>query len=90
MDKASDAQRVKYTGQHTYPGFMDVSRIINYKGGNYGVLSGRDEMFEAITSGIARFVGPSTTWSAAFVRFGARWRPATLRTLARCSTRPLS
>ena len=60
MDKANvgNFRGVKYTGLYTYPGFMDVSRILNYKGGKYEVLCGRDEMMiEAITAGITGFVG---------------------------------
>jgi len=49
---------VKYTGLYTYPGFMDATRILNYKNGKYQVLCGRDEMMlEALAAGIKGFVG---------------------------------
>ena len=49
---------VKYTGLYTFPGFMDATRILNYKNGKYQVLCGRDEMMlEALAAGIKGFVG---------------------------------
>ena len=49
---------VKYTGLYTFPGFMDATRILNYKNGKYQVLCGRDEMMlEALAAGITGFVG---------------------------------
>ena len=92
MDKANvgNFRGVKYTGLYTYPGFMDVSRIINYKGGKYEVLSGaRDDRGHHVRH--HRVCRVRTTWSVtSTTRFGARWRPATSRALARCSTRPWS
>ena len=49
---------IKYTGLYTYPGFMDAGRVLNYKGGKYEVLSGREDMMlEALSLGIVGHVG---------------------------------
>mmetsp|Transcript_36087 Transcript_36087/g.75945 ORF Transcript_36087/g.75945 Transcript_36087/m.75945 type:complete len:377 (-) Transcript_36087:356-1486(-) len=49
---------VKYTGMYTYPGMMDAQRVLNYAGGKYEVLSGREEMMlEALSIGITGHVG---------------------------------
>ena len=40
---------VKYTGMYTSPGMMDAQRVLEYKGGKYEVLSGREEqMLQAL------------------------------------------
>lgn len=60
MDKANvnNFIGVKYTGLYTFPGFMDATKILNYKHGKYQVLCGRDEMMlEALAAGITGFVG---------------------------------
>lgn len=61
MEKLNTAPNfvgVKYTGLYTYPGFMDVTRIINYKNGKYEVLCGREDMMlEALAAGLTGFVG---------------------------------
>ena len=49
---------IKYTGFYTYPGLLDAQRVIEYKGGKYEVLSGREEqMIEAMAVGMVGHVG---------------------------------
>lgn len=49
---------IKYTGLYTSPGYMDVMRILAYKGGKYEVLSGREEMMlEGLAAGLKGHVG---------------------------------
>ena len=49
---------IKYTGMYDYPGLMGAQRVLEYKGGKYEVLSGREEMMlEALSIGIRGHVG---------------------------------
>lgn len=49
---------IKYTGLYTSPGYMDVMRVLAYKGGKYEVLSGREEMMlEGLAAGLKGHVG---------------------------------
>ena len=44
---------IKYTGMYDHPGMMGAQRVLEYKGGKYEVLSGREEMMlEALSIGI--------------------------------------
>lgn len=49
---------VKYTGLYASPGLMDVMKILNFQGGKYEVLGGRDELVvESMAAGVQGFVG---------------------------------
>ena len=45
--RAPNFAGIKYTGFYTYPGLLDAQRVIEYKGGKYEVLSGREEQMIA-------------------------------------------